>query len=94
MDDETKDKFKKGCIESGGSWVENPDDTFQCNLKSGGVVVCSSRNVPCTYTAKLAPGTRIVVDLNRAAIGELLQLPSGKPPKRSSAPKTPAKKRK
>jgi hypothetical protein len=94
MDDDAKAKFKDGCEKSGGSWVENPDGTFQCNLKYGGTVKCSPQNVPCTYTAKIAPGTKIVVDLNRAAIGELLQLPSGKAPKRSSASKAPAKKRK
>jgi len=45
-----KDAFKTGCQEGGGSHVENPDGSFQCNLRDGGVITCPNTPSPCTST--------------------------------------------
>lgn len=48
-----KNSFKTGCESGGGSYVENPDGSFQCNLKDGGVIKCPSTTSQCTYTPAL-----------------------------------------
>src|SRR4051812_21251236 len=45
-----KGAFKTGCEEGGGSYIENNDGSFQCNLKSGGGIKCTSTTGPCTYS--------------------------------------------
>ena len=71
-----KGAFKDGCQASGGSFIENPDGSFQCNLKSGGTIKCTETS-PCTYTANFANDTGIVVHTTKAGIGELLTLSPG-----------------
>lgn len=70
-----KGAFKSGCESGGHSFVENADGSFQCNLKSGGVIKCGSQT--CTYTASFGSDTGIVVSQRRPGIGELLTLSSG-----------------
>lgn len=38
--DEYKQKFKQGCEEGHGSYIENPDGSFQCNNTSGNTIKC------------------------------------------------------
>jgi hypothetical protein len=45
-----KGKFKEGCQSGNGSYVESSDGSFQCNLRSGGVVKCPDTTSRCTYT--------------------------------------------
>lgn len=45
-----KSKFKEGCESGGGSYIENNDGSFQCNLKDGGTIKCPSTTSQCTYT--------------------------------------------
>ena len=52
--DMDKSQFKKGCESGGGSYIENNDDSFQCNLKSGGTIKCADTKNPCTYTAQIS----------------------------------------
>ena len=52
-DEEYKSKFKAGCEDSGGSFVENADDgSYQCNHRSGEVTKCFSDTPPrpCIHT--------------------------------------------
>ena len=52
-----KDDFKKGCNASGNDFVENAsDDSFSCNIKSGGTIKCTDADgkTPCSYTAKIS----------------------------------------
>ena len=51
-----KGAFKSGCEAGGGSYIENNDGSFQCNLKSGGTIKCQNTTSPCTYTATLVGG--------------------------------------
>ena len=46
-----KGAFKSGCESGGGSFVENADGSFQCNLKSGGTIKCPDTKSQCTYSA-------------------------------------------
>src|SRR6476469_2767852 len=48
-----KGAFKTGCESGGGSFVDNPGGSFQCNLKDGGTIKCPDTKSQCTYTAKL-----------------------------------------
>lgn len=48
-----KGAFKTGCESGGGSYIENPDGSFQCNLKSGGTIKCPDTTSQCTYTNRL-----------------------------------------
>lgn len=50
-----KGAFKKGCTAGGGSFVESAsDNSFSCNLKSGGTIKCpESGDHPCNYSAHL-----------------------------------------
>ena len=41
-----KAKFKDGCKSSGGSWVENPDGSYQCNTRSGETNICFKDTPP------------------------------------------------
>ena len=50
-DEDFKSKFKAGCESSGGSWVENPDGSYQCNARSGEVTKCFPEDPPrCIHT--------------------------------------------
>jgi hypothetical protein len=50
---EFKAKFKEGCKASNGSWIENPDDSYQCNAISGETNKCfketPSPGHPCIH---------------------------------------------
>jgi hypothetical protein len=50
-----KGAFKQGCEEGHGSYVENNDGSFQCNLQSGGTIKCPDTKSQCSYSP-----TRIV----------------------------------
>jgi hypothetical protein len=41
-----KDKFKAGCKSSNGSWIENPDGSYQCNTISGETNKCFKDTPP------------------------------------------------
>jgi hypothetical protein len=46
-----KDKFKEGCKSSNGSWIENPDGSYQCNTSSGETNLCfkDTPGRPCIH---------------------------------------------
>lgn len=44
-----RDAFKKGCEEGRGSYVENPDGSFQCNTSDGSTIKCPNNSNPCVY---------------------------------------------
>ena len=46
-----KEKFKAGCKSSNGSWIENPDGSYQCNARSGETTKCFKDTPPrpCTH---------------------------------------------
>jgi hypothetical protein len=54
-------KFKEGCQSGGHSYVENRDGSFQCNLRDGAEIKCTSTKGPCHYVPRPAlavgPGT-------------------------------------
>jgi hypothetical protein len=71
-----KDDFKKGCEASGGDFVENAsDDSFSCNIKSGGTIRCVGTS--CTYSPTFKSDTGLVLSQTRPGIGELVTLSSG-----------------
>ena len=71
-----KDDFKKGCEAAGGDFVENAsDDSFSCNIRTGGTIRCVGTS--CSYSAKFKGGTGLVVTQTRPGIGELVTLSSG-----------------
>lgn len=41
-----KEKFKAGCKSSNGSWIENPDGSYQCNTSSGETNKCFKNTPP------------------------------------------------
>jgi len=41
-----KAKFKDGCKSSNGSWIENPDGSYQCNTSSGETNICFKDTPP------------------------------------------------
>jgi hypothetical protein len=41
-----KAKFKDGCKSSSGSWIENPDGSYQCNTRSGETNICFKDTPP------------------------------------------------
>jgi hypothetical protein len=52
-----KDDFKKGCEGGGHSFVESAsDNSFSCNLKSGGTIKCTDPEgkQACSYTARIS----------------------------------------
>ena len=51
-----KGAFKTGCEAGGGSFVDNADGSFQCNLRSGGTIKCANTTSPCTYSALVISG--------------------------------------
>lgn len=65
-----KSAFKAGCESGGGSYVENPDGSFQCNLKDGGTIKCPDTTSPCSYTPKLVVVSN-VLDTANANVGNL-----------------------
>ena len=72
-----KGAFKSGCESGQGSYVENLDGSFQCNLRSGGVIKCSNNGSPCTYTSHHDGDTGIMVSQTKVGIGESLTLSPG-----------------
>lgn len=38
--DDYKKKFKQGCEEGHGSYIDNPDGSFQCNTSGGNTIKC------------------------------------------------------
>ena len=71
-----KDDFKKGCEAAGGSFVENAsDDSFSCNIRTGGTIRCVGNS--CSYSPKFERVTGILVGLTRPGIGELINLSPG-----------------
>jgi hypothetical protein len=40
--DDYKKKFKQGCEEGHGSYIENADGSFQCNTSAGNTIKCPS----------------------------------------------------
>lgn len=52
--DTDQGQFKQGCESGAGSYVENRDGSFQCNLRSGGVIKCADTKTQCTYTAHVS----------------------------------------
>ena len=65
-----KDDFKKGCEAAGGDFVENAsDDSFSCNIKTGGTIRCVGTS--CTYSPKFKGDTGVVVTQTRTGIGEV-----------------------
>ena len=48
---EFKAKFKEGCKSSNGSWIENPDGSYQCNTSSGETNLCfkDTPGRPCIH---------------------------------------------
>lgn len=44
----TKDKVLKGCSDAGHSAIDNPDGSYQCNLKDGGEIKCDTKD-QCIY---------------------------------------------
>jgi hypothetical protein len=71
-----KDDFKKGCEAAGGDFVENAsDDSFSCNIRTGGTIRCVGTS--CSYSAKFKGDTGLVVTQTRPGIGELVTLSSG-----------------
>src|SRR5579884_1495711 len=59
--DMDKGAFQQGCESGGGSYIENNDGSFQCNLKSGGVIKCPDTKSQCTYSEKLSIANTIRV---------------------------------
>jgi hypothetical protein len=43
-------QFKIGCESGGGSYIENSDGSFQCNLRSGGTIKCQDAKSRCIQT--------------------------------------------
>lgn len=66
-----KGAFKSGCEAGGGSFVDNVDGSFQCNLKGGGTIKCANTTSPCTYTALTVSVGTGVVGGNVANVGNL-----------------------
>ena len=56
-----KGAFADGCRAGGGSFIENPDGSFQCNLKSGGTIKCPDTTSQCSYTALISGAGMTVV---------------------------------
>jgi hypothetical protein len=73
-----KGAFKTGCEAGGGSYIDNPDGSFQCNLRGGGVIKCTSTTTPCTYTAlKISVKGSVVV--NRAGALQVVKAATATP---------------
>ncbi len=70
-----KDDFAKGCRDSGGSFVENADGTFQCNARSGVTIKCQQDGNRCWVAAEIAPDVHISVGVKAEGIKKLLALP-------------------
>ncbi len=49
LPDLDKRAFEAGCEEGKGSYIENPDGSFQCNTSDGGTVKCRDTKSQCTY---------------------------------------------
>jgi hypothetical protein len=71
-----KDDFKKGCEAAGVILSKTPpDDSFSCNIRTGGTIRCVGTS--CTYSPKFKGNTGVVVSQTKPGIGELLTLSSG-----------------
>lgn len=63
-----KGSFASGCRSAGGSYVENADGSFQCNLKGGGTIKCPDTTSQCTYTPLISgAGMTVVGNLQAVA---------------------------
>lgn len=60
----TKEAVLKGCRDSGNSGIDNPDGSYQCNLKDGGEIKCNTKD-QCIYVPprKIAYQPGRVVDV-------------------------------
>lgn len=63
-----KAKFKEGCKEGGGSYVENRDGSFQCNLLKGGTIKCPDTESQCAYQTRIGRAADLVVDLSSRGV--------------------------
>jgi hypothetical protein len=71
-----KEEFAKGCKESGGHFIENPDGTFQCNTQSGLTIKCQADGMKCWIPATIAPGVDITVGVTPEGIDTVFALPA------------------
>ena len=79
-----KEDFAKGCRESGGSFVENADGTFQCNTRSGLTIKCQKDGQKCWLAAQIAAAVSITVDVAEEGIKTVFSLPAPTPTKPGS----------
>ncbi len=73
-----KAAFKTGCEAGGGSYIDNPDGSFQCNGRSGGVVECKDTTSPCTYTENQI-SVKGTINANAAGVLQVHQGPTPTP---------------
>lgn len=84
-----KGAFADGCRSGGNSFVDNPDGSFQCNLKDGSDIKCTSTSGPCNYN----PPPKHIVHGNIGNIGGITQVLEAVPAEMLVTP-PPTKKRK
>ena len=70
-----KDDFAKGCRDSGGSFIENPDGTYQCNTTSGIRIKCQSDGQRCWIAAQVAEGLDANIDVAPIVAQPIFDLP-------------------
>ena len=85
-----KNAFADGCRSGGNSFVDNPDGSFQCNLKDGSDITCTSTSGPCVYNP---PPAHIVHPGHLGDIGDLQNITLAVP-KELAGYVAPPKKRK
>ncbi|HEV8237957.1 MAG TPA: hypothetical protein VGS57_01160 [Thermoanaerobaculia bacterium] len=74
-----KEDFKKGCQDSGGSWVEDADGSFTCNIGDVSIKCTGER---CHLAAEIAPEVGIKVGIRADLIQTVIALlPPAKPAK-------------
>jgi hypothetical protein len=56
-----KSKFAEGCRAGNGSYIENPDGTFQCNT-SGGITIKCDGDDHCWIQTRIAPDAYLTLD--------------------------------
>jgi len=71
-----KEEFQKGCEGSGGSFVENPDGTWQCNTTSGIIIRCVEDGTKCWIPVRIAPEVHITVGVDLEGIPALFAIPA------------------
>lgn len=70
-----KDDFRRGCESGGGSFVENPDGSYQCNTTSGIVIRCRADGQRCWIAAQIAEGVNVDVDVAPVGIRSIFDMP-------------------